>query len=215
MSKAGTHNRHFGRKYSRFGEDGYGQEVTAYGNSTGKYFKWDYENDKEVVKGDREQAGNITLTGSMSASGGFSGSGVNPTLTGYAATGALAAGKPVYISGYYTSLAGPKFALALAGQSSVGNPAQFIVSSPATAAAGAVTVVGEYTLSGVATSEWTAAGDPVYLSSTAAGVIVKDRPTLMGTFVQALGYVTVKSTVGTMKLMPFYNKPRTIAASTA
>jgi len=51
MSKAGTHNRHFGRKYSRFGEDGYGQEVTAYGNTPGKHDKWDPDTATRTING--------------------------------------------------------------------------------------------------------------------------------------------------------------------
>ena len=51
MSKAGTHNRHFGRKYSRFGEDGYGQEVTAYSNMVGKHDKWDPDTATRTISG--------------------------------------------------------------------------------------------------------------------------------------------------------------------
>lgn len=35
-----AHNRHFGSGYSRFGEDGHGQEVTLYSNTEGRYIKW-------------------------------------------------------------------------------------------------------------------------------------------------------------------------------
>jgi len=95
MSKAGTHNRHFGRKYSRFGEDGYGQEVTAYGNTTGKSFQWDYENDKAVINGAVEITGNITQTGNQAVTGGITASGgvtVTKSTTNAAGLPAVGAG---------------------------------------------------------------------------------------------------------------------------
>ena len=35
-----AHNRHFGHKYSHFGEDGHGQEVAFFSNTEGRSIKW-------------------------------------------------------------------------------------------------------------------------------------------------------------------------------
>lgn len=36
-----AHNRHFGSKYSHFGENGKGHNFRAYGNNPGKHIDWD------------------------------------------------------------------------------------------------------------------------------------------------------------------------------
>lgn len=225
MSQANKHNRHFGYKYSRFGEDGYGQEVTVYGDTTGKYSKWDYENDKAVIVGDQEITGDFTLTGSLkvtgnstqtgdqaikgdvTVTGGLTATGgFNYSLAALSATGGLDAGTPVYISGLSTGSV-----TEVSKAKATANPAMFIVTSGSTAAAGAVTVQGMCTITGVATSTWTTVGDPVYLGE---GAISKDVPTAQNSKVQLLGYVTVKSTTGTVYLFPAISKPYTIAATT-
>lgn len=62
------YNRHFGYKYSRFGEDTKGHEVKAFGNTTGKYFKWDPATNTFSVIGDIAQTGNQNITGALTAS---------------------------------------------------------------------------------------------------------------------------------------------------
>lgn len=61
-----AHNRHFGSKYSHFGENGKGHDVKAYGNTTGKYFEWDASANKLTVSGEVAATGGIAgaLTGS-------------------------------------------------------------------------------------------------------------------------------------------------------
>ena len=47
-----AYNRHFGWKYSHFGEDTKGHDVKAYGDTTGKYFFWDASANKFYLVGD-------------------------------------------------------------------------------------------------------------------------------------------------------------------
>jgi len=123
----------------------------------------------------------------------------NP-LSLYAATGALAVGKPVYISGY-SSLADLEVSLAIANDKV--KAAQFVVTSAATAANKPVTVAPVAT---VAYTSTLAAGTLLYLSATAAGVLVTTAPTIM--FAQPVGIVTVKATAATSyaKMYPGYSK---------
>lgn len=71
--------RHFGSGYSYFGEDTYGMDVKAYGDTTGKYVEWDASADTFKVVGAMTQTGNQAVTGTHSASGGYTGN-----LAGYA-----------------------------------------------------------------------------------------------------------------------------------
>lgn len=63
-----TYNRHFGYKYSHFGEDTKGHEVKAFGDTSGKYFKWDPAANTLTVVGDISQTGNQSITGTLTAS---------------------------------------------------------------------------------------------------------------------------------------------------
>lgn len=62
-----AHNRHFGSKYSHFGENGKGHDIKAYGNATGKYMEWDASENKLTVSGEVAVMGVIAgaLTGSV------------------------------------------------------------------------------------------------------------------------------------------------------
>jgi hypothetical protein len=46
-----AHNRHFGYKYSHFGEDTKGHDVKAFGDESGKYFEWDADEGKFGING--------------------------------------------------------------------------------------------------------------------------------------------------------------------
>jgi hypothetical protein len=55
------YNRHFGHKYSHFGEDTKGHDVKAFGDTTGKYILWDASADKFYLIGDMDLTGALTL----------------------------------------------------------------------------------------------------------------------------------------------------------
>jgi hypothetical protein len=74
-----TNIRHFQPEYSHFGEDDYGHEVKAFGDTTGKYFMWDASADQFILVGAMAQTGNQVVTGTHSASGGYTGN-----VSGYA-----------------------------------------------------------------------------------------------------------------------------------
>ena len=46
-----AHNRHFGYKYSHFGEEGKGHDLKAFGNAPGKNFEWDADTGKFGING--------------------------------------------------------------------------------------------------------------------------------------------------------------------
>ena len=46
-----SYNRHFGYKYSHFGEDTKGMDIKAFGDTTGKYFMWDADVNTLNVRG--------------------------------------------------------------------------------------------------------------------------------------------------------------------
>lgn len=46
-----AHNRHFGYKASHFGEDTYGHDLKAFGDTTGKYIFWDASADTFYISG--------------------------------------------------------------------------------------------------------------------------------------------------------------------
>ena len=46
-----SRNRHFGNGFSYFGEDTKGQDVKAFGDTTGKYILWDASADKFIIVG--------------------------------------------------------------------------------------------------------------------------------------------------------------------
>jgi hypothetical protein len=46
-----AYNRHFGYKFSHFGEDTYGHDVKAFGDTTSRYVLWDASADKMYVRG--------------------------------------------------------------------------------------------------------------------------------------------------------------------
>src|SRR3972149_181519 len=47
----GQYARHFGYKYSHFGEDTKGHDVKAFGDTTGKYFLWDADINTFTIRG--------------------------------------------------------------------------------------------------------------------------------------------------------------------
>ena len=58
-----AHNRHFGWKYSHFGEDTKGHDVKAFGDTTGKYILWDASANKFFILGDLDLNGTaLTVT---------------------------------------------------------------------------------------------------------------------------------------------------------
>jgi hypothetical protein len=122
------------------------------------------------------------------------------TLTGYS-TAAIAAGKPVCITGYYTSLSGYKVSLAYAA-STIRRAAEFIVTVASTAAKKPVTMarIASVTRTGTA-------GALVYLSATAAGALVETAPSGAGMLKQPVGVQT--STV-LMKSILAYSKAVTV-----
>jgi hypothetical protein len=155
-----------------------------------------YESNTEVL----DSSGNLKITGAVGAEVLEEEAGFEKGITWYAATGALAAGKPVYISGM-SSLGEPEVSLAIANDRT--KAAQFIVTSAATAANKSVTIAPVATVAYASTN---AAGTLLYLSATAAGVLVTTAPTVM--FAQPIGMVTVKATAATSyaKMYPGYSK---------
>ena len=120
-------------------------------------------------------------------------------ITGYAATAALPVATPVYISGYFTSLTTPGYKFSPAsGVAAAYLPAEFLISSAATAAKKPVSAIraGSVARNGTA-------GTLVYLSSTAAGELTESAPTAIKTLTQAVGVQT--STVA-MKSILAYSK---------
>ena len=75
--------RHFGAGYSHFGEDTYGHDVKGFGDTTGKYFMWDASANAFILVGDMTQTGNQAVTGTHSASGGYTGN-LAGNVSGYA-----------------------------------------------------------------------------------------------------------------------------------
>lgn len=136
--------------------------------------------------------------------------GYENTISLYAATGALTVGKPVYISGN-SSLLSPEVSLAQAN--SPVKAAQFTVVTAATAANKPVVVAP---VADVAYTSTNAAGTILYLSATAAGVLVTTAPALKSHFQQAVGMVTVKATASQSyaKMYPGYSKAVTVATAT-
>ena len=123
---------------------------------------------------------------------------VSKTLTGYS-TEAIAAGKPVCITGYYTSLAGYQVSLANAA-STVQRAAQFVVTVASTAAGRSVTMAEIASVARAST-----AGALVYLSATAAGMLTETAPSThaTGTLVQPVG---VQTSTAAMKSILAYSK---------
>jgi hypothetical protein len=75
--------RHFGVGHSTFGEDTHGMDVKAFGDTTGKYAEWDASSDTFKVVGTMTQTGNQAVTGTHSASGGYTGN-LTGNISGYA-----------------------------------------------------------------------------------------------------------------------------------
>jgi len=57
-----SNNRHFGNKYSHFGEDTKGHDLKVFGDTTGKYFLWDASANKFILVGDIEAVGALALS---------------------------------------------------------------------------------------------------------------------------------------------------------
>jgi hypothetical protein len=83
MGKLSEYARRFGLKFSHFGSNTNGHDVKAFGDTTGKYFMWDASLNKFILAGDFEQTGNQAVTGTHSASGGYTGN-VAGNVAGYA-----------------------------------------------------------------------------------------------------------------------------------
>lgn len=61
-----AYNRHFGYKFSHFGEDTKGHDLKAFGDTTGKYFIWDASANKFIIAGTLDLNGtSITSTGAQ------------------------------------------------------------------------------------------------------------------------------------------------------
>ncbi len=154
----------------------------------------DADSSVEVIKSDGALADGIVTEDNLSA------------LTAYSATGALVAGKPVYVSGVST-VDNATIKVALARANDAAKAAQFIVSTPATVAHKAVTMANV----GVAVSESTEViGTLLYLGATAAGVITTAVTTAPGNYTQPVGVVTKQSTAagfnGNMKILLAYSQ---------
>ena len=170
-------------------EVGTGATNTAVINSSGNIVK------AGAISGSTALADGIITSAKLASE-----AAVSKTLTAYS-TAAIAAGKPVCITGYYTSLSGYKVSLANAA-STVQRAAEFIVTIASTAAAGSLTMaqVASVTRAGTA-------GALVYLSATAAGALVETAPSGDGMLKQPVGIQT--STV-LMKSILAYSKAVTV-----
>ncbi len=158
-----------------------------------------------------DENGNIVKSGAVASSSLFGAGVVNSaalaseaaaskTLTAYS-TAAIAVGKPVCITGYYTSLSGYKVSLAYAA-STVKRPAEFIVTVASTKAAGALTMAQVASVSRTGT-----AGALVYLSATAAGALTETAPSSARTIKQPVG---VQTSTALMKSILAYSKAVTV-----
>ncbi len=65
----GSYNRHFGYKFSHFGEDTKGHDLKAFGDTTGKYIFWDASADTFYIVGTLSYTGAITETGDKTITG--------------------------------------------------------------------------------------------------------------------------------------------------
>ncbi len=168
-----------------------GPVVSENGFKVGKY-----NSNTEVI----DSAGNLKVANAVAAEVLAEEAGFEKGITWYAATGALAAGKPVYISGM-SSLGEPEVSLAKADNAA--KAAQFVVTGAATAADKPVTIAPVATVAYASTN---AAGTLLYLSATAAGVLVTSAPAVL--FAQPVGMVTLKATAATSyaKMFPGYSK---------
>jgi len=63
MGKPNKHGRFFKFMKSYFGQDTYGHDVKAFGDTTGKYVEWDASDDTLDV------AGNVEVTGELEVNG--------------------------------------------------------------------------------------------------------------------------------------------------
>lgn len=72
MSNA-KYGRNFGYKKSNFGKDLAGHTVQAFGDTTGKYFKWTASTNTFDIQGTLTATGNTTLTGNLTITGTFTG----------------------------------------------------------------------------------------------------------------------------------------------
>lgn len=90
-----AYNRHMGSKHMTLGEDTYGMDFKAFGDTTSKYILWDASADTFYVLGALSLTGAPTITGNMTLTGntllkGTVGMGTNGTTFTVAADGALA-----------------------------------------------------------------------------------------------------------------------------
>ena len=210
-----AHNRHFGNKYSHFGEDAKGHDFKAFGDTTGKYVLWDASGNVLAVVGTLTVSDGITgdLTGNLTGdvTGSLSGGEVNPTIAVIAGE-AIAKGDLVYPSGYDATSGKIKVQKADADATNPARVAWFV--APAAIENGAAgIVVGMYELTAQDTSGASAVGAPVYLSDATAGAWSLTAPATAGDSIQQVGVVTVKNaTTGKVLLMPFYSKGVTLPA---
>lgn len=79
MSKTQTeHGRNFGEKKSHFGQDTFGHDVKAFGDTTGKYVFWDASADTFYIVGALSFTGALGVTGATTLTGNL---GVTGTVT--------------------------------------------------------------------------------------------------------------------------------------
>ncbi len=69
MGKPGKYGRFFGYMKSYFGQDTFGHDVKAFGDTTGKYVEWDASADTLNVAGSMANAGAVAVTGTLAVNG--------------------------------------------------------------------------------------------------------------------------------------------------
>lgn len=69
MGKPSKHGRFFGFMKSYFGQDTYGHDVKAFGDTTGKYVEWDASADSLNVVGSTALTGAVNAVGAVAVTG--------------------------------------------------------------------------------------------------------------------------------------------------
>lgn len=69
MGKPGKYGRYFKFMKSYFGQDTFGHDVKAFGDTTGKYMEWDASADTFTVAGSSALTGAVAVTGTLAVNG--------------------------------------------------------------------------------------------------------------------------------------------------
>lgn len=154
--------RHFTTQ-SEFGESGYGHTVTLYGDTTGKYVKWNSTADQFEIEANTTITGDVSISGALSVSGAISHStnlavGGKLTVSG----GVVAAGTTASKGVTWTST---DDVLKIAGNSTITGNIEQTGNQTLTGDAtinGSLSVIGDTTSKGVL---WVSSSDTLHVTA--------------------------------------------------